>query len=106
MRELNMETQTPCAFPALRTPRHLLREYIGLQVLHTMTVENVGWMLTLVHSIMSHFILFCNYTILANWDTLDAKTIVSGVDKVYFLKCKKIGGPTVISVINISHPVC
>ncbi|XP_021944864.1 uncharacterized protein LOC110843210 [Folsomia candida] len=71
MQEFDASVITHHALSALRTPPNLMREYVNLQLVHKLVTQTTGPTL-----VVMHVVLFCNFTVLANWDTLDISTLV------------------------------
>lgn len=78
MRELHVTQIDGKSLKLLRTPFYLPLEYRCVQLIHKQLMQIAGLLLGFLHSVLGHFILFCNYSILKQWDVIDSYTKVGG----------------------------
>lgn len=72
LRELKINATRHYAFSSLRNSSNLLKEYINLQLVHKLLMLSSGYIFLVLHLAAGHMILFCNYTVLANWNTANS----------------------------------
>lgn len=76
MRELKINAEVHLAIPALRNPSNLSMEFVTLQLFHNEMMQNTGLLLVFMHGVLSHFCLFCNFTVLRHWEWIQKSTKV------------------------------
>ncbi|XP_021957118.2 uncharacterized protein LOC110853180 [Folsomia candida] len=73
LREFDMKGNTKhLAFDSLReSGENLSLEYTCIRLVHKALMDPFGLLIVFSHGACSHFILFCNFTIIKNWHTTD-----------------------------------